>query len=170
MQAVFGQNIFSYNTQGPCDFSLLMEECRSIKEFFGDSEACQKLAYCFHYTPTTVDKQAPSLQKRVFFFSIFILYFLSLKNSHSRAGKNPFSLQFQFSHWINHFPNHTHNWLLRKERIKYATVVPSQSYGVQFLSYGTIDIWGQIILRCEGLPHTLQGASQHPLALPTKCL
>lgn len=78
MQAVFGQNIFSYNTHGPCDFSLLMEECRPIKEFFGDSEACQRLARCFHYTSTTVvtSERVPSLQNMLFFPFLFLISYL----------------------------------------------------------------------------------------------
>lgn len=56
IQAAFGQNISDYNIHGPCNFSLLVKKCGSVKESAGDSEACQTLAYGFHYTSLTVEK------------------------------------------------------------------------------------------------------------------
>lgn len=67
IQAAFGQ-ISDCNIHGPCNFSLLVKECGSIKEYADDTEAYQSLAYCFYYIPLTVENKQIStlILKRVF--------------------------------------------------------------------------------------------------------
>lgn len=72
------------------NFSLLVKRCGSTKESVGDSEACQSLVLCFHYTSVRVENKqiSTSFERGICLFFIFIQYLLSIRRAHTWHEKS----------------------------------------------------------------------------------